>query len=154
MATITRQVTHPSSHYGSEVDFDSVASLSDYGSEFDATEIDEDALLADVLDSIVNKTSQDSEKQNTLPSIEFEERETEDRDCDVPARHRPAVLRVARGNIRNTGVAQTPHDIQSSPVRKRESTALEVEYYEPSRRTWSGKLKQPRRVPFQLTTDN
>lgn len=154
MATIPRQTTHTSSHYGSDVDVDSVASLSDYGSEFDAAEIDEDALLADVLDSIANKTPRTSERQTTLPSIKFEEGEAEDRDHDIPGRHRPAVLRVARSNTRNTGTGQTPHVIQSSPVRRRGSTTLEVEYDEPSRRNWSGESKQPRRLPSRPTADD
>jgi exonuclease V len=149
MATISQEVTHSSSHYGSDIDVDSV---SDYGSEFDATEIDEDALLADVLDSIAKKTPQNNEKQNILPSIEFEEGEAEDGDYDSPG-HRPATLRVARSDIRSTGVVQASHDIQRSPARRRGSTTLEVEYDEPSRRTWSGKPKQLQRRP-SLTTDN
>jgi exonuclease V len=150
MATISQEVTHLSSHYGSDIDVDSV---SDYGSEFDATEIDEDALLADVLDSIAKKTPQNNEKQSILPSIEFEEGEAEDGDHDSPGQHRPATLRVARSDIRSTGVVQASHDVQRSPARRRGPTTVEVEYDEPSRRTWSGKPKQSQRQPFLPTTE-
>jgi exonuclease V len=150
MATISQQVTYSSSHYGSDIDVDSV---SDYGSEFDATEIDEDALLADVLDSIAKKTPQNSEKQSILPSIEFEEGEAEDGDHDSPGQPRPATLRVAKSDIRSTGIVQAPNDIQRSPARRRGPATFEVEYDEPSRRTWSGKRKQSQHRPSLPTTE-
>jgi exonuclease V len=147
-------VMRPHSNYGSDVDIDSVASLSDYGSEFDAAEIDEDTLLAGILDSITQSTPHNSEKQSILPSIEFEEGEIEDKDQDGPAGHRPAVLRVAKGSVEigRAGAVQAPNSFQDSSTGERGPATLEVEYDEPSRRTWSGTSNPLRCVRCRLMT--
>lgn len=137
MAAPSVLVTHAPSYYGSEVetDVDSIPSMSDYGSEFDATEIDEDTLLANALDSITQSVPQTATKSFVLPSIEFEEGELEDEDHDdVVVVHKPSLLRVAKQDRRGAAKVEVVRDIQSSPVRER----LEVEYDERSRRAWSG----------------
>jgi exonuclease V len=137
MAAPPAQVTHASSYYGSEVevDADSIASMSDYGSEFDATEIDEDTLLASTLASFTQSIPRSRDKSSVLPSIEFEEGEVEDEDHDdLVVVHKPSLLRVAKGDRRSAAKAEVRRDIQSSPVRQ----TLEVEYDERSRRAWSG----------------
>ncbi|CBY01958.1 hypothetical protein LEMA_P007450.1 [Plenodomus lingam JN3] len=122
------------------VDTQSVASMSDYGSDIGFDDLDEDSLLADVLSTL--KESRPTEKSAALPSIEFEEGELEDEEQDADGFvqvHRPTVLRVAKGkaNVR----FDVPLDIRSSPVRERE--ALEVEYDPRSRRAWSVPLEEP-----------
>lgn len=137
MAAPSVPVTHASSYYGSEVeiDVDSVPSMSDYGSEFDATEIDQDTLLASTLDSLTQSIPKTAEKSSVLPSIEFEEGEVEDEDHDdLVVVHKPSLLRVAKRDRRSAAKVEVPRDIQSSPVRE----TLEVEYDERSRRAWSG----------------
>lgn len=141
MAAPSVPVTHASSYYGSEVEIDvnSVASISDYGSEFDATEINDDTLLASTLDLLAQTLPKSAEKSSILPSIEFEEGEVEDEDQDdLIVVHKPSLLRVAKRDRRKSVEAGTPRDFQSSPVRD----TLEVEYEERSRRAWSGALLQ------------
>lgn len=138
------QVTHASSYYGSEdkTEVDATASMSDYGSEFDATEVNEDTLLASTLDSITQRLPGPTEKSSVLPSIEFEEGELEDQEQDaLVAVHKPSLLRVARTGAakrgrHSTGDIEARRDAQSSPVRQ----TMEVEYDERSRRVWSGAL--------------
>lgn len=137
MAAPTVPVTHASSCYGSEVeiDADSIASVSDYGSEIDVTELDEDTLLASTFDTLTQKLPRSFEKTSVLPSIEFEEGEAEDEDQeDVVATHKPSLLRVARGHQRSAAFLEVHRDSRSSPVQE----TLEVEYDEQSRRAWSG----------------
>lgn len=135
-------VTHASSCYGSEVEIDanSNASMSDYGSDFDATEINEDMLLVGTLDLISNSPQHSTKKSSILPSIEFEEGEIEgeieDEEQDDLAVYKPSLLRVAKKDRRNIGNTETCRRIQSSPVRE----TLEVEYDERSRWAWSGTL--------------
>ena len=140
-------VTHASSYYGSEVeveiDVDSIASMSDYGSEFDATEVNEDTLLAGTLDSFTQKLPGSAEKSSVLPSIEFEEGEIEDEDQDdLVVVHKPSLLRMAKRDRRSVENIDARRDIQSSPVRE----TLEVEYDERSRRAWSGALLRPHQL--------
>lgn len=111
--------------------------MSDYGSEFDATEIDEDTLLASTLESFTQKLPRSAEKISILPSIEFEEGEVEDEDRDdFVVVHKPSLLRVSNRQRRSVQNTDSSHHIQSSPVRE----TLEVEYDERSRRAWSGAL--------------
>ncbi|KAF3033549.1 hypothetical protein E8E12_001448 [Didymella heteroderae] len=146
MAAPSVPATLTSSYYGSEVeiDVDSMPSMSDYGSEFDATEIDEDTLLASTLDSLTRSVPKATEKSSALPSIEFEEGEVEDEDHDdVVIVHKPSLLRVAKKDWRSTAKLKVSRDIQSSPVRE----TLEVEYDERSRRAWSVPLEKPQSQP-------
>ena len=139
MAAPSVPVTHAPSYYGSEVeiDVDSVPAMSDYGSEFDATEIDEDTLLVSTLDSITQHIPRTAEKSSILPSIEFEGGEVEDEDHhDIVVVHKPSLLRAAKRDRRGAAKVEVARDIQSSPVRE----TLEVEYDERSRRAWSGRL--------------
>lgn len=139
MAAPSVPVMHASSYYGSEVEInvDSIGSMSDYGSEFDATEIDEDTVLASTLDSITQSIPRSTGKSSVLPSIEFEEGEIEDEDRDdVVIVHKPSLLRVAKRDRRSAAKIEARRDIQSSPVRE----MLEVEYDGRSRRAWSGAL--------------
>tara|TARA_R110002003_G_scaffold433_2_gene19698 strand:+ start:8443 stop:9057 length:615 start_codon:yes stop_codon:yes gene_type:complete len=136
MAAPTTQLMGTASEYGSAVDARSIRTVSDYGSDTGFEDIDEDTILAGVLDTI--KAPRPTEKGAVLPSIEFEEGEREDEEQDVDGFvqvHRPAVLRVARGR-RESPPTDTQRGFQSSPLRERE--ALEVEYDERSRRAWSG----------------
>jgi exonuclease V len=137
MAAPTAQLSHTASEYGSDIDIGSVTALSDYGSDIGFE--DEDTILADVLETI--KVAKPADKDRVLPSIEFEEGEREDEDHNVDGFvqiHRPTVLRVAKGRDKSIGTVDAQRDIQSSPLRGYE--ALEVEYDERSRRTWSGTL--------------
>lgn len=139
MAAPSVPVTHTSSYYGSEVEIDdnSVASMSDYGSEFDATEINEDTLLASTLDSITQNIPRSAERSSVFPSIEFEQGEFEDEDqYDLVTAHKPSLLRVARRDRRSARSAEKSRDAESLPARE----TLEVEYDERSRRAWSGAL--------------
>ncbi|KZM26136.1 single-stranded DNA 5'-3' exodeoxyribonuclease [Ascochyta rabiei] len=141
-------VTYASSYYGSEVDVDvdvlSVASMSDYGSEFDATDINEDALLASTLDSIAQHRPSATDKGVLLPSIEFEQGEVEDEDHDdLVVVHKPSLLRVAKKDRRSARHTNTRRHVQSSPMRD----TLEVEYDERSRRAWSVPLEEPQPAP-------
>lgn len=141
MAVPSVPATHTSSCYGSEiyVDVDAPASLSDYGSEFDATEIDEDTLLASTLDLYIQKAPRSAEKVAVLPSIEFEQGEAEDEyQDDLVVIRRPSLLRVAKTSRRVVQDIDVRWEFQSSPVRE----TLEVEYDERSRRAWSGVLLQ------------
>jgi exonuclease V len=128
------QLAGTASDYGSELEVGSTATLSDYGSDIGLDDIDEDTILADALDVI--RDTRPADKGRVLPSIEFEEGEREDEDQDVDGFvqiHAPTLLRVAkdhRGTVERAA--------QSSPLR--ECEALEVEYDERSRRTWSGVL--------------
>lgn len=136
MATPLAQLIPTASEYGSDVDIRSITSLSDYGSDIGLEDIDEDTMLADVLDTINEQGT--NEKSAVLPSIEFEEGELEDEEQDVEGFvqiHRPTMLRMAKG--KRTSI-DTQREIQSSPMRERQ--ALEVEYDERSRRAWSGTL--------------
>lgn len=145
MAAPSVPVTHAPSYYGSEVEIDvnSIPAMSDYGSEFDATEIDEDTLLASTLDSITQQIPQTAEKSSVLPSIEFEEGEAEDNDHDdVLVVHKPSLLRVAKRDRRGAAMVKVARDIKSSPARE----TLEVEYDERSRRAWSGACLHNRRL--------
>ncbi|KAF1930234.1 uncharacterized protein M421DRAFT_368975 [Didymella exigua CBS 183.55] len=146
MATPSAPVTHASSYYGSEVeiDIDSVTSMSDYGSEFDATEIYEDTLLASTLDSFTHSVPKSTGRSSALPSIESEEGEFEDDDYDdLIVVHKPSVLRVAKKDRRSTAKVEVRRDIQSSPARE----SLEVEYDERSRRAWSVPLEELQSPP-------
>ncbi|KAL1793869.1 hypothetical protein ACET3X_007290 [Alternaria dauci] len=138
MAAPSTQLTSTyASEYGSDIDISSLATLSDYGSDID---IDDDTLLADAFDTI--RSTAQVQKSAVLPSIEFEEGESEDEEQDVDGFvqvHGPAGLRVAKGT--RSGDADTQRDIQSSPVRERKT--LEVEYDERSRRAWSVPHEQP-----------
>lgn len=139
MAASSAQLINATSEYGSETEIHSVAALSDYGSDTGFEDIDEDLILAGVLDTI--KVVKPAERGRVLPSIEFGEGEREDEDHDAHGfvqRHRPTLLRVARGKDESMGSANAKRHVQSSPVR--EQTALEVEYDERSRRAWSGAL--------------
>ena len=131
-------VAHASSYYGSvvEIDVNSTASMSDYGSDFDATEINEDMLLVGTLDSITKKLPHSTARSSILSSIEFEEGKIEDEEQDGLVLRKPSVLRVAKRDWRNGGDIEKRAGTQSSPVRE----ALEVEYDERSRRAWSRKL--------------
>ncbi|KAF1361912.1 hypothetical protein EJ07DRAFT_109522 [Lizonia empirigonia] len=131
MAAPSVLLTHASSFYGSEDDIDiqSVVSVSDYGSEFDVTEINDDTLLASTLDSITQNLPKATEKNSVLPSIEFEEGEAEDADQDdFVVAHQPPLLRVAKKDGRSTADRETGTDVQSSPLRG----TVEVEYDEGS----------------------
>ncbi|KAJ4340027.1 hypothetical protein N0V95_007609 [Ascochyta clinopodiicola] len=148
MPTPSVPVTYTSSYYGSEVDVDilSIASMSDYGSEFDATEINEDTLLASTLDAITQHRPSATGKGAVLPSIEFEQGEVEDQDedhDDLVVVHKPSLLRVAKKDRRGVGLTNTRRDVQSSPMRD----TLEVEYDERSRRAWSVPLEEPQPAP-------
>jgi len=139
MAASTAQPMNPPSEYGSDVEIPSVAAVSDYGSDTGFEDIDEDTILAGVLETI--QTARPTERSRVLPSIEFEEGEREDEDQDVDGFvqvHRPTLLRVAKTSDKVTSTAPTGtrREIQSSPLRGHEP--LEVEYDERSRRTWSG----------------
>lgn len=128
MGESTTQPIAVESEYASEVALHSKSDVSDYGSDFDLDDIDDnDTTLADVLDAI--KDARPADKHTVLPSIEFEEGEFEDEeyvDHDVQThRHK---LRVAKGP--REGV------IRSSPLQG--GQVLEVEYDERSRRAWSG----------------
>ncbi|KAF2027253.1 hypothetical protein EK21DRAFT_102686 [Setomelanomma holmii] len=141
MAAPTTQLTGDTSEYGSEVDMRSVATVSDYGSDIGFEDIDEDTILAGVLDTITEARS--TARGIVLPSIEFEEGEPEDEEQDVDGLvqfHRPAVMRVAKGK-REPNPADMQRDYESSPLRARET--LEVEYDERSRRAWSVPLEEP-----------
>jgi exonuclease V len=123
--------TTTASEYGSDVDLHSVVALSDYGSDTGFEDIDEDTLLADALNTI--DEARPSGRGAVLPSIEFEEGEREDEEQDVAGFvqiHGPTLLRLAKGRA---GDAHASRGIQSSPMR-----ALEVEYDQRSRRTFSG----------------
>lgn len=116
---------------GPDVDIESIATLSDYGSDIDV----DDILLANALDTIAGAVP--LEKSAVLPSIEFEQGELEDEEPDVDGFvqiHKPSVLRVTQ-SPRST-LADTQANVQSSPVRER--STLEVEYDEISRQAWSG----------------
>ncbi|KAF2134549.1 hypothetical protein P153DRAFT_419228 [Dothidotthia symphoricarpi CBS 119687] len=137
MATTTAQGTISTSNYGSDID---LHSTSDYGSDVDLEDID-NTILAVSLGTI--QEGRHTEKSVVLPSVEFEEGEREDEEQDVDGFvqiHKPAVLRVAKGKQRSSGVVDTQRDFQSSPMRER---ALEVEYDERSRRAWSVPLEEP-----------
>jgi exonuclease V len=137
MAASAAQLTNAAGEYGSEFETQSTAAVSDYGSDTGFEDIDEDSILAGVLDTI--KAVQPAERGRVLPSIEFEEGEREDEDHDADGFvqiHRPTRLRVARGKDEGMGSANAKRDIQSSSLR--EQSALEVEYDERSRRAWSG----------------
>jgi exonuclease V len=137
MAASTARLTNAAGEYGSEFETQSIAAASDYGSDTGFEDIDEDSILAGVLDTI--KVVRPAERGRVLPSIEFEEGEREDEDHDADGFvqiHRPTLLRVARGKDEGMGSASANRDIQSSPLR--EQSALEVEYDERSRRAWSG----------------
>ncbi|KAJ4987770.1 defects in morphology protein 1 [Stagonosporopsis vannaccii] len=135
-------VTHTQSDCGSEIDVDvkAPAHMSDYGSEFDATEIDEDALLASTFELFTQRIPISAEKISVLPSIEFVQGEVEDEDQDDPfVMHRRPLLRVAKRARRSVQDTQARREIESSPVRE----TLEVEYDEGSRRAWSVPLEEP-----------
>jgi exonuclease V len=138
MAAPSVSVTHASSYYGSEVEIDaeSPASVSDYGSEFDATELNEDTLLATALDSLTESLPGVVKKASVLPSVEFEEGEAEDEDEDEKdvVIHKPSRLRMSKRPWRGAEPLRARRDLQSSPVQE----TLEVEYDERSRRAWSG----------------
>jgi exonuclease V len=142
------QLAGMASDYGSDLDLGSTAALSDYGSDIGLDDIDEDKILADVLDVI--RDARPTEEGRVLPSIEFEEGERGDDTQDVDGFvqiHGPTLLRVAknhRGNVERAA--------QSSPLRERE--ALEVEYDERSRRTWSGMLGPFITDTLRLTTNS
>lgn len=139
MAASSVSLMQKSSCYGSETDVDveAPASVSDYGSEFDASEIDEDLLLASTLDSFTRKASRSVEKISVLPSIEFVQGEAEDEyQDDLVTLHRPSLLRVAKRARRSIQDTNTRRETESSPTRE----TLEVEYDEGSRRVWSGML--------------
>jgi len=139
MAASSVSVMHTSSCYGSEIDVDveAPAPVSDYGSEFDASEIDEDLLLASTLDSFTRKASRSVEKISVLPSIEFVQGEAEDADLDdLVTIHKPSLLRVAKRARRSVHDTNTRRETESPPIRE----TLEIEYDERSRRVWSGML--------------
>lgn len=136
MATRPAQLTIPANEYGSSLDIPPVASPSDYGSDFSFEDLDEGRIPSEVL----NKSNEQAmiERRELLPSIEFEEGETEDNEHDVDnyvQTHQPAVLRMAKGSWEGFGAQRL---FESSPLRERE--AMEVEYDEKSRRAWSGML--------------
>jgi exonuclease V len=134
MAAPNLQLTNQVGDYISDIEIESVATLSDYGSDIDI-DIDDDILLAGALDTI--RAAPPVDKGAVLPSIEFEQGELEDEEQDVDGFvqiHKPSVLRVAQGP--KSVVLDTQRDTQSSPVRER--STLEVEYDEISRRAWSG----------------
>jgi exonuclease V len=129
------QLAGTASDYGSDLDVGSTAALSDYGSDIGLDDIDEDRILADVLDVI--RDTRPADKGHVLPSIEFEEGERKDEEQHVDGFvhiHATTLLRVAKDHRWTVEPAA-----QSSPLRERE--ALEVEYDERSRRTWSGMLR-------------
>lgn len=108
MATPLAQLAKVASEYGSDVDMQSVASLSDYGSDISLGHVDEDSALVGGLDTIQQGGS--TEKGAALPSIEFKEGEREDEEQHVDGRvqkHVPALLRVGKGR----------RDIQCSPLK-------------------------------------
>jgi exonuclease V len=136
MAAPTTQVTNRTSEYGSDIDIQSIATLSYYGSDID---IDDVTILADAFDPV--RDAAQTEKSAVLPSIEFQEGELEDEEQDVDGFvqiHRPTVLRIAKG--KGYVDAHVQRDAQSSPMRERK--AMEVEYDERSRQAWSGTLAQ------------
>ncbi|KAF1916270.1 exonuclease V a 5' deoxyribonuclease-domain-containing protein [Ampelomyces quisqualis] len=142
MASSTTLLTNAVSDYGSDVDIGSVAALSDYGSDTGLDDIDEDSLLADVLETI--QVARSTERDGVLPSVEFQEGELEDEDQHVGGVvqiHKPSLLRVARGKAKALEQADSRRDMQSSPLR--DCQALEVEYDERSRRAWSVPLQEP-----------
>jgi exonuclease V len=137
MAASTAQLINVAGEYGSEFETHSAAAVSDYGSDAGFEDIDEDSILAGVLDTI--KAVKPAERGRVLPSIEFEEGEHEDEDHDADGFvqiHRPTLLRVGRGKDEGMGSANANRNIPSSPLR--DQSALEVEYDERSRRAWSG----------------
>ncbi|KAH7081780.1 exonuclease V a 5' deoxyribonuclease-domain-containing protein [Paraphoma chrysanthemicola] len=143
MAAPTTQPTALVSEYGSDVDICSIRTMSDYGSDVGFEDIDEDTILADVLDAI--QDARPHEKGGLLPSIEFEEGEREDEEGDVDGFvhiHRPAVFRVRKGH-RASQHASTQRGLQSSPLQERGRETLEIEYDERSRRAWSVPLEEP-----------
>ncbi|KAI1556934.1 hypothetical protein PtrSN002B_001755 [Pyrenophora tritici-repentis] len=138
MALPNPQLTQRASEYGSDIEINSIATPSDYGSDIDIDiDIDDDTILADAFETI--NQGAPAEKPAVLPSVEFEEGELEDEEQDVDGFvqiHRPALLRVAKGTSRVD--AHVQRETQSLPMRQR--TTLEVEYDEISRRAWSGTL--------------
>lgn len=137
MAASTAQLTNAVSEYGSDVEIGSVAALSDYGSDIGLDDIDEDSILADVLETI--QVARPTERDRVLPSVEFEAGELEDEEDHVGGVvqiHKPSLLRVAKGKFKSLEQADRLRGIQSSPLR--DARALEVEYDERSRRAWSG----------------
>jgi exonuclease V len=137
MAASTAQLTNAISEYGSDVEIGSVAALSDYGSDIELDDIDEDSILADVLETI--RVARPTEKDRVLPSVEFEAGELEDEDQNVGGGvqiHKPSLLRMAKGRVKSLEQGGSLRDVQSSPLR--DVQALEVEYDERSRRAWSG----------------
>ncbi|KAH3903836.1 hypothetical protein HBI56_236580 [Parastagonospora nodorum] len=153
MAASTAQPMNPPSEYGSDVEIPSVAAVSDYGSDTGFEDIDEDTILAGVLETI--QTARPTARSRVLPSIEFEEGEREDEDQDVDGFvqvHRPTLLRVAKARDKATSVAPagTRREMQSSPLRGHET--LEVEYDERSRRAWSVPLEEPSSQSPTLTS--
>jgi exonuclease V len=131
---LTAQLT---SEYGSNVETPAATALSDYGSDTGFEDIDEDTILADVLQTI--QSVKPAKKSRILPSIEFEEGEREDEDHVVDSFvqiHQPALLRVAKSKTEGADPVDTQRDFQNFPIRQQE--ALEVKYDERSRRVWSG----------------
>lgn len=129
MAASTTQLTNAVSEYGSDVEIGSVTTLSDYGSDVGLDDIDEDSILAGVLDTI--QVARPTERDRVLPSVEFEVGELEDEEDNVGGVvqiHKPSLLRVAKGKVKSLEQAD----------RLRDAQALEVEYDERSRRAWSG----------------
>jgi exonuclease V len=125
------QLACTASDYGSDLDVGCTAALSDYGSDIGFDDIDEDTILANVLDVI--RDNRPAEKGRVLPSIEFEAGEREDEAQNVDGSvhiHAPALLRVAKGQ---SGTVERA--AQSSSLREREPP--EVEYDERSWSTWS-----------------
>lgn len=125
------QLTNQAGECGSDVDIESLATRSDYGSDIDI----DDILLTNALDTITGAVSLD--KSAVLPSVEFEQGEIEDEEPDVDGFvqiHRPSVLRVTQSQKSALDDAQA--NVQSSHVQER--STLEVEYDDISRRAWSG----------------
>lgn len=116
--------------------------MSDYGSEFDATELNEDTLLATALDSLTESLPGVVKKTSVLPSVEFQEGEAEDEDEDEKdvVIHKPSRLRMSKRHRR--GAEPLRRGLQSSLVQE----TLEVEYDERSRRAWSGALNPLRQL--------
>lgn len=104
--------------YGSDVDVRSLPTLSDYGSELDPDDVDEDSLLGDLLVRIAATAPKDVVR----PSIDCADPlESRDEGFVVPSTERPALQR----------------GLQSSPAR-RKGESVEIEYDLPSRRAFSG----------------
>lgn len=143
MVVTSVPLMHASSYCNSnvEIDAEALASVSDYGSEFDATELNETTLLASTLDSPTQELPRSADKASVLPSIEFEEGEGEDEDRDDVVTQKSSLLRMSKRHQRSNQTPHTRRDLQSSPIR----ATLEVEYDEQSRRAWSGasRLRQP-----------